>query len=273
MLPRWILGAGVFAAWACAMAWRVERDCLPRWRAESEATYRTALGRGLPKPSHFRLSYHGREVGELHDQTRYEPDGSIALRQRLRLDGAAILEAWPLLGGFAQRLGLELDRGLPVLVRFKLTLTPEYLIQGFDLRGTLGALPLRGHGVMGPDGMATVVSLGRVGEEQTRALRVPLDPAKPLSLGFSALGGIPDLPMGESWDLQVVNPLTQRVEVLRACVVGRERLKVGEGYVHARCIEVRQRLRMWVDRDGRVLRLQMMGLDVELVDEAPVPDD
>ena len=278
---RRLLGLGVLAAWVGAMAWRVERDCLPRWRAPQGEGYRAALRGRFPAPEHFRISCAGQPLGDLHRQVLREADGSIALKERLNLDGPALArvlqERWPLIGTLAG--GLDLGSGRPLRVSLKLSLTPEYRLRGFDLGGSLGSLPLRGGGTMSPAGLLKgTVDVGETGRERiSRAFAIQLDATRPVSLGDLPLGAARDVPVGGSWDLQVVNPFTGASQALRARVEAEEVLRVPGREVPVRRIAIRQsallEARVWVDRQGRVLRQSLLGFQADLWDEAAVPDD
>lgn len=259
-MPRWILGLAVLTAWAGAMAWRVERDCLPLWRIDDQTSYRAMLAGRLPRHERFRLSVRGREVGELATSASREPDGTVALRQHVTLDASALKLALPalaLLGG-----GLSLDG--PIVFKLKLSLSQSYLLTGFSLVGSLGSTPFRGGGIVGEKGLEGTISVGQVGRESVHLLSLPLDASKPLAMGLSPIDAAPDLPVGSTWDIRVLNPLSGRPETLHARVDGAETMVLMNRRVLARRIVVTHPFGMatvWVDREGRVLRQNMLGMD------------
>ena len=271
-MPRWILGLGVLTAWAGAMTWRVERDCLPRWREDDRTSYRGMLQGKLPRQDRFRLSLRGREVGDLATSASREPDGTIALRQQVELDASALRSALPalaFLGGAAALDG-------PIAFRLKLTLSPRYVLTGFSLVGSLGSTPFRGGGVVGPKGLEGTVGIGKVGQESVHLLSLPLDPTKPISMGLSPLDTAPDLPVGAAWDLSVLNPLTGKPEILHARVDGAETLVVKGRRSLARRIAITHpygTATVWVDREGRVLKQSMLGMEATRVEEGGTLED
>lgn len=271
-MPRWILGLVVLTAWAGAMTWRVERDLLPRWKEDDRTSYRGMLEGKLPRHDRFRLSFHGREVGDLATSATREPDGTVALRQQVELDPAALRTALPVLAFL--RKAAVLDG--PIAFRLKLTLSPRYVLTGFSLVGSLGSTPFRGGGVMGPKGLEGTVEIGKVGEESVHLLSLPLDPTKPISIGLSPLDAAPDLPIGATWDLGLLNPLTGRTETLRARVDGAETLVLGGRKILSRRIVITHdyaQATVWVDREGRVLKQSMLGMDaVRVEDVKPLED-
>ncbi|GEM_PF-5948862 len=257
---RRALGLAVLASWTAAMGWRVQRDCLPLWREQSRTTYRSALYGRLPWQETFRLSSSGKRVGVLDSQARWESDGTISLTHRLDLDqGLPGLGAW--------RVG-------SVHVRLALTLSKDYLLHSFTLDGALGSTPLRGSGTLGPKGMDCRLSLNRPGQGNDYRMLLPLDPAVPL-LSVASPVGMKDVPVGGEWDLEIFNPLAQRVERMRALLAARETVTVDGRPRQALRIEVRSPttplmglVTVWVEPgpEGRLLKQRMLGLEMERVE-------
>ncbi len=195
MPRRWLLGLLVLTCWAGSMAWRVRRDCLPLWKEEVRASYRSVLYGRLPWRERFRFVVQGAKVGTLDSEARWEADGTIGLRHRL-----ALAEGLPGLGAWMNG---------PVSVNLLLILSKRYLLQSFTLDGTLGDLPVRGSGTMGPKGMDSHLRLDRPGKGNSYALVLPLDPSRPLLLGSMSIGGIlPDVPVAGNgtWKASTPSP-------------------------------------------------------------------
>lgn len=263
MFPRWLLGAAVLATWGAAMGWRVQRDCLPRWREAAKASYRTELEGKLPLRERFSIGYRGRRVGELKREGQREMDGSILLRERITLEPEAILEAVPLL----KWLDTGLDpKGEPVRIVVAISITPEYRLSGFTLHGRVGAFPIDGSGEMEEGGMRVLLDLGGAGQGITRKAFLPLDPEKPMLMGVSGLGALPELAPGKRWETTLLNPFTGKTESIQAELVGVEPLTIGQRRLRARRIEIRHamgRMEVWVDDEGRLLRQRALGLELE----------
>ncbi len=266
---RRLLALAVLASFCASMAWRVQRDCLPRWREASKASYRSALRGKLPMKERFRLSAGGRPVGDLLTQADRRDDGTIAMKERLTLDAQALGEAWPFLSVLGSRLtGAEGG----VVLTTVLEVSPDYRLAGFTLDGRLGDLRVMGNGRMEPEGMRVMLNLGGAAGP-SQSLLVPMDPDRPILMGFSSLGVVPDLPLGSRWEIQVFNPLSMKPEVLEATLAGEDLLETGGRQVKARRIEIHHAfgdIRVWVDRESHVLRQTAFGLTLERVEgDAP----
>ncbi len=255
------------------MAWRVERDCLPRWREASRVSYRSMLQGRLPWHEAFRISSGEAPMGTLRSEARREPDGGVLLIHEVSLDLAALRDRLPFLSAVLSA-GPEPDPGKAVEVRLKMMLTSEYRLQGFSVDGKVGALPVHGHGEVRPEGLACAFWSTDLSESRTLVLPLE-DPSRPLPFGVSPLESVPDLPVGGTWDMQVVNPLTLAREVLKARVAAREGIVVGGRWTPSRRIEVEHpfggTVSAWVDERGRVLRQTVLGLTFERI-EGPGDD-
>lgn len=266
---RRLLALAVLASFGASMAWRVQRDCLPRWKEAAKASYRSALRGKLPMKERFVLSAGARTVGALLTSADRKDDGSIAMKEYLTLDPRALGEAWPFLSVLGSRLA-GAEGG--IVITTALEVSTDYRLAGFSLDGRLGDLRLRGTGRMEPEGMRVVLSLGgAAGPSQT--LLVPMDPDRPLLMGLSFLGVVPDLPPGSRWELQVLNPLSLKPETLEARFAGLDDLEIGGRKVSARLIEIHHAfgdIRVWVDAGSHVLRQTAFGLTLERVEDPGV---
>jgi hypothetical protein len=267
---RRLLALLVLASFAASMAWRVQRDCLPRWREASKTSYRSALRGKLPMKECFRLSAGGRTVGDLLTSADRKDDGSIAMKEVLKLDAQALVEAWPFLSVLGSRLtGAE---GAIVMTTV-IEVSTDYRLAGLSLDARLGDLRLRGTGRMEPGGMQVVLNLGGAAGFSQSVL-VPMDPDRPLLMGLSFLGVVPDLPLGSRWEIQVFNPLSLKSETLKAKLSGLDLLEMGGRKVSARLIEIRHRtfgdIRVWLDAESHVLRQTAFGLTMERVEDPGV---
>lgn len=266
MPARALLGTAVVAAWCGTMAWRVERDCLPRWREAAKASYRSGLAGQLPFAERFRIIASGRPLGTLRTSGDRLNDGSIGLLETVEIDGKALQASWPFLEQVAAG---RLDG--PLRFRLSLNVSPEYRLKGFELDGTVAGLPVNGSGAMSPEGMKVFLSIGGMREGSSQRMTVPIDPDLPVLMGFSAFSAVPDLAVGRRWEIRVLNPLSLRPETLVAEVEGTERFRIAGRDVEVRRIVIRHamgEMRAWIDPKGRPLRQEAFGVVLERVEDA-----
>lgn len=260
MFPRWAAGVAVLAAWGGAMAWRVDREVLPLLREAAKPSYKSFLQGKLPFRESFRVGFRGKDIGRLFRDARRLDDGSIVLGETLNLSPGPLLESLPLLRMAGLDLGDE-----PLRVQSNTFLSPDYRLTGFDLKGRLGTIPVKANGDMQKEGMRVLLDFGGASGMTHKAL-IPADPERPLLLGVSGLGSLPGLSPGGRWESSFLNPLTGKTETLRAEYAGEETITMGGEKVRARKVLVHHGMgeaRVWTDREGRLLRQEVLGLVLE----------
>jgi len=238
MLSR-LSGFVIVALWIAAMTWLVIHDVVPGWTAR-QRPHTLDVGRldgeGACRCQMGIFDNDGRRIGALWTVYTISPESirreDIVLMESLgsslpslRIDGTSLYTG----DGHLDELTIRLYAG--------------------DSREAL-----RLHGERFPAHFAFRLEMGAA---RLQTFKIPAAQADTLSDAFNPFAAMPDLQVGQTWRLQVFNPVSA---LLGACdrftpmlvkVTGRERILTVNGEKECHIVETHH-ARAWVDADGVV---------------------
>jgi hypothetical protein len=265
----------VIVFWMGMMGWLFERELLPRLvlgpppgfhdavadladDQETSTPVRWTVSGGTPFGSN-------EQTGTATTCVERRPDGSVLL------SGDVQLNRLPMLG-----LLEPADQPLALSASTRFYLDSTGCLRHFDIEASVqgidAPLVVRGR-VEGKKLHVTVAINGSLHEET-----LAYDPRGLVMNSFSPVGRMPNLRVGQAWNIPVVNPLTGRVDLVRAKVTGRELIPWGNHSAVAALVVTQTTgiagtvARTWVSSDGLVLR-QEVPLLLSTMTFERVPDD
>lgn len=258
-MPGWPARILIIAAWLVSSAWLVIRDVLPEYLVGEPPDWKRVVAATTEKPSRWLISVEDapgqlRVVGQAVSQSRPNADGSTVLESRVRLDAQGLLKRTPLAVAesteftFASSTHIS-PRGLLDLARADVhvrELGDEPVLNVQAIPATGGKLEIRFSSRLSP----------LLNFRQT----IVQDPRALVRGGLEPLDRLPGLRVGQSWSMQVLQPLTARPETIRSEVTAIERLFWNGNPVEAFVVMNKSSTfsaRTWVRRDGLVLRQEL----------------
>jgi hypothetical protein len=263
-MPRSWYTPLVVVFWCIATGWLVVDKILPTLRSRPPATYRAlhAVGGDYP-PVAWNVRWDDRPIGTAVSRSTLLPAGGLAV------DSALVLQRVPLADVVPPWLRAIVEQGLPAARQFVIDARGRTSI---DARGRLEGFRTT---VVLPDSGETFVVDGTVTEGTLRvtleagAFRYETSRPIPESLlladELAPHASLPGLSVGQRWTAPVFNPLRggSAAVALLDVHVERETMLYADGQpVTTRLVAFTDesapgappRLRLWVDRAGRVLR-------------------
>jgi len=260
-MPGWPARILILTAWAISTAWLVNRDVLPEYLVGDPPDWKrvVAAASTTDKPSRWLISVvdapdRQRVVGQATSQSRTNTDGSTVLESRVRLDAQGLLKGTVL--------------AVAESTEFAFTSSTRISPQGLlDLAHAevrvreLGDEPvLNVQAIPAPGGKLDVRFTSRLSPLLNFRQTLVQDPRSLVRGGLEPIDRLPGLRVGQSWSLQVLQPLTARPETIRSEVTGMERL-FWNGNPTETFIVVNKSstfsARTWVRRDGLVIRQEL----------------
>jgi len=270
MYSRWF-NVAVVLLWLSTMGWLLVEKVLPPLRLGDRPDYAAILGdEGKHAPIGWRLSINDQPVGWALSTTHIQPSGLSEIESLVHFDRLPLSEFVPL--GLRSLLGMVDGAALnqPMEAASTLAIDPLHRLSRFESSVRLGdgdeLVRLRGN-LEGSHADLTIHS----GDFLYRT-SVPVPPDALMSDAFSPQTRLPNLRTGQTWTAPSFSPLlppNSPVEIMHARVVGIEPLSF-QGEVEQVWLVVYQedegavlgqehdaRGRLWVRRDGTVLRQEM----------------
>ncbi len=280
----------VVLLWLATMSWLVSQKILPGLLRGEPPSYRSILEAGRHDPAigwdlairdrsadRARPKGEERRVGWALSTTEQLATDVTAIRSRVHFDQVPLDELTPgLLGGVRQLLGQSVDWG-PMDVESTVVIDPLGRLLSFDCIVEVDPL-LRKIKVQGTVEGANLKLSVRSGDFHHET-SVPLPSDALLGSAFSPWTHLPGLRRGQSWTVPVYNPLRPRqpVDMYQATVEYVEPL-----YWNGQTEEVwvvvyrgnpgsgpgreqQPRARLWVQRDGTVLKQEVAVLDATMI--------
>ncbi len=234
-----LTGLAIVVFWVVATGWLVWHDIVPAWTAQDppRVVARDWVER-YGKQSAFGIyDAFGRRVGGIW--TRYRSAGSTDREDEIYMD------AVPLVG--------------PTFVHIKSVFDIQGRLDEIDL-SVLGAWePIRIHGERYPSQFAFKIDAGTF----KKVFKIDASAAGTFSASFRPFDAMPDLAVGQSWRMQVFNPVAVVTGVgdefipMLVKVVGRDLIRI-EGELRDCLIVEAPNTKAWVERrSGIVLRQQI----------------
>lgn len=238
-----MMGLGIVLLWASAMSWLVWHDILPAWTAQEPPRVVAAdWVEKYGKNAQFGVfNQQGRRIGGVW--TRYHSGASTDREDDIYLTG------FPLLG--------------PSHINIDST---------FDLQGRLDEIDInirgfwdsiRIHGERFPTKFAFRIDAGPI----TRVFKIELSSVGTLSGAVLPFDAMPDLQVGQSWRLQVFNPIAavtgrgdQFIQML-ARVIGEEQILI-DGESKDCFIVQTPSVKAWVERGSGLVLIQEVTLPI-----------
>ena len=259
-MPHRLVCVTILVFWAVAAVSLFTRDLLPDLIVGPPPDLRTIARAGeTPGPTRWAILVDdgpglgsSRSVGQVDTETRRRKDGSVQFTSQAWLDSGNLLKRTP----FAQTAGgerIEIRSVIEVnpmgnLQHFRSSLRPigdvaELLVLEGRLRND--AIEVHARGPL------PALLWSRSFPYQARGV---------VNNTFGPLDRLPGLQVGQRWQSQVVNPLTNQVVTARVEVAGKEVLHWGQGPVTT--LEVVTHVgpltaRTWVRPDGLVLKQEV----------------
>jgi hypothetical protein len=278
MNSRWY-NTAVVALWLATMSWLAVKKVLPPLLVGEPPSYRQVIeAQNRDPPVGWRVLWKGKQLGWALTDTKLQPSGLTEVHGRVHFDTfpiGAVTPVWlqPFLGLVKKPVEqLHLDASSEILIdtfgrllRFDSAMRLPPLIDKITMRGIVdgGQLEL-------------VVSL----PTQTFSHEVPLPPNALLADALSPQSRLPGLHVGQTWSVPVFNPLwpsKSPVEVISAKVEKVEAILWNGSREDAWLVVYRHESgtsggekqnvqgKLWVRRDGAVLRQEAMLFDSPIV--------
>ena len=278
MNSRWY-NTAVVILWLATMSWLVTKKVLPPLRGGEPPSYRQVIeAQNRDPPVGWRVLWKGKQLGWALTDTKSQPTGMTEVHGRVHLDTfpiGAVTPVWlqpflTLVRKPVEQLHLDARSEMLIdtlgrLLRFDSTVQLAPLIDKITMRGTVegGQLEL-------------VVSSGN----QSGSSEVFLPPKALLADALTPQTRLPGLHVGQTWSVPVVNPLwpsKSRIEIISAKVEKAETILWNGVREDAWLVVYRRdsgtgggdeqnvQGRLWVRRDGAVLRQEAMLFDSPIV--------
>ncbi len=249
-------GLVIVPLWLLAMGWLFVHDIRPRWATSDPPTVKPAdwLHQDSPRAEYVISGPLGR-IGALW--TTYLID-----EQSVRRDDLIWID----------RLPFDLT---PIRVDVNSVFTNEGVLDEFTVRleTHLTRTPLKLHGERFHADFSFTLEHG----PSVSAFKIPLSEAGMLSGAFSPFNRFHELHVGQTWRMQVFNPLAAVMNLgpkfipLVVAVTGEERLRTSFWEGNCRIVEA-GKVRAWVDAGGEIQRQQIDLPVLGLVTMDRMPD-
>lgn len=286
MTSRWSIIATILF-WLTSMAWLVQQKVLPSLLVGEPPNYRKILDAHPEQVTlvRWRLSVNDKPVGTSESSTHKRPDGITEIVSSTRIDRAPLQELTPAGFGNLVRLMGEsdlLERGFAFAA--ETTIEVDALGRPSSLRAKATIGPPRKPGPVAETRTEFLtIDLSGIVQGNTLKLRVKSgEAAYSTSIGLpddslfgdmlSPQGMLPDLRVGQRWTFPTYNPIRppdRAVEILEAAVVSKGSIAWQGERRPVLIVEIRNvagvgltsgettRGRMWVDKNGLVLKQEM----------------
>lgn len=283
MLPRRLGSAIIVLAWLCAMTWLITTKIIPSYRAPAERGYRDLLSQLDEEEisARWRIIWDGQAIGEADYQVQRQHDGGAMLRSKVdfrQLPVAQLMESF--LGGMVhlmpadvrKEMNVKLDATVDTVVHFD---AYNHLMDVEASAGLTGSPPMITIRGTQTNGVLRVHSRMTGEDRSVRGMSYVTEiPMEADGFQIDALAPVPRLQrlqVGQSWHQRTLRPLSAatRWETVRAEVVSWDEIE-WDGRLQgayrvefetetAGSLSVTQRPvgKMWVLRDGRVVRQQL----------------
>lgn len=261
--------------WLGMMGWLGERELLPRLVLGPPPGYEGVIAEvgaddELPPPVQWAVSgssapYGSSErIGTATTSIERRPNDVMVLTCDVELDKL------PMLG-----LLETVDQPLALSAHSHLFVSPDGRLRHFDVTAMVKGIdaPLVVNGRVQGQQLHVTVDLKGTRHEQTLAY----EPRGLVMNSFSPVARMPNLRVGQAWNIPVVNPLTGSVDLVRAKVTGRELIAWGEHPIAALVVTQTTGIagteaRTWVRGDGLVIR-QEVPLLLSTMTFERIPDE
>ncbi len=278
MNSRWY-NTAVVVLWLATMSWLVAKKVLPPLLVGEPPSYRQVIeAQNRDPPVGWRVLWKGKQLGWALTDTKVQPSGLTEVHGRVHFDTfpiGAVTPVWlqpflTLVRKPVEQLHLDARSEMLIdtlgrLLRFDSAVQLAPLIDKITMRGTVegGQLEL-------------VVSSGN----QSVSYEVLLPPKALLADALTPQTRLPGLHVGQTWSVPVVNPLwpsKSRIEIISAKVEKSESILWNGARENAWLVVYRRdsgtgaadeqnvQGRLWVRRDGAVLRQEAMLFDSPIV--------
>lgn len=277
MYSRWF-NILVLMLWLSTMGWLVHEKVLPPLRVGEPPDYRTIVAARDNAPVGWRLSVDGQSVGWALSTTERQPNGLTEIRNLVHFDRVPLQQLTPGWIKALVRLGDDPAFEQPMEAESVLWIDPLGRLSRFDSKVRLNGDPqefIRLKGVI--EGKQAEVSLNSGSFVYTTEVSVPRDAL--MSDVFSPQTKLPHLRQGQSWSAPAFSPLrppNSPMEILHATVEGLEPVSYDNRLEQVWLVVYRAdsgaelgtednaRGRMWVRRDGTVIRQEMALFESKL---------
>ncbi|MDQ7780318.1 MAG: hypothetical protein RDV41_11535 [Planctomycetota bacterium] len=244
---RIVLGISIVIFWAAMTATFFEEHILPDIELQAELCYRTALVKQLKADEYtMKILFLNQKVGESRTSIEPSNDGGCSISNVTQM-------AFPELGD-AGTMSMEMVSRLDSSFRLRsVTMTVKSAIMNARIVGTASQNSLR---------------LTFRTQDGTTDADIPLTGHETLSDGLSPFINMPHLAVGKEWDIFMIDPLTLTSCRRRARVEEMETIQWRgedcETFLVTLEVSKTQKIRAWIDREGRVLREEIgPGLALE----------
>ncbi len=286
MYSRWY-SVMVVGLWLAAMSWLVIEKVLPRLLIGEPPSYRTIrAAQKRESPVGWSMDFNGRRLGWALSTTSPGPNGVTEIRSRVHFDHLPLEELAPPWLRTLLKMTQRPIAPIKMDVQSTLTVDPLDRLQRFEslvrLDPLKDAIVLRG--VLDGTKLTLTVTAGGLPSKKTD-FYLPSDVL--VGDALSPQTQLPGLRQGQSWTVPVYSPLRplgSPLEILQATVERKDSI-TWDGHTEQTWLVVYRRDsgfsfnhgknargKLWVRRDGTVLRQEVMILDatmtfVRLADE------
>ena len=236
-----LTGFFIVPIWMAAMGWLIRHDVWPRWAANEPPVLRSSFWtKGTATKEQYTIEGSFGPIGSIW--TNYLIDeGSI------RRDDVVWIENLP----------LDL---VPLRIEVTSVFTAEGLLDEFTVRleNRHTPNPIKLHGERFHADFSFTLEAGPA----FSAFKIPLSEASLITGAFSPFARFSELRVGQSWRMQVYNPLAAITNLggkfipLLVSVSGEERIRTPEWEGNCLMIEAGH-VRAWVDAEGQVQRQEI----------------
>ncbi|MFM8283178.1 MAG: hypothetical protein ACKOCW_06425 [Planctomycetaceae bacterium] len=263
-MPRSLFTPLVVVFWCLATGWLVADKILPTFRSRPPTGAHIAVADdGTVPPVAWTVAWDERPVGTAVSEAHRPPEGGLVIDSRMKLRRLPLTDLVP------PWLAAVVRQTLPDGLQISLEATTRFSVDDAGKpRGFVSTIDL-------PESGETISVTGRVADGTihvtvaSRGLRYetsrPLPDTLLLADELSPHASLPGLVVGQRWTAPVFSPLRpgqSSIELLEAHVERETLLFDDDEPVTARIVSYRDggagdrppRLRLWVDRAGRVLR-------------------
>jgi hypothetical protein len=276
MYSRWYSLAVVFL-WLLAMSWLVIGKLVPDWTIGEPPDYgRVIEAQKREGVVGWRMACNDEPLGWALSQTVALPNDLAEIESHVHFADLRTLSRKSLLGGALRQL-IPGDEAVSVDARTLVRIDSLDKLLDFDTslwQGNERLIRLRGRVDGGK--LHLTFSAGSYFKPVEHSISLP--PGALMSDAFSPQSQLPELRVGQTWTVPVANPLlpTQPMEILHAEVIASEPYVWGDETVQVWLVEYRSepgyaaatdrapRGRLWVARDGTVLKQEASLLDATL---------
>jgi hypothetical protein len=271
-MHRWWFNLAVVMLWLATMSWLVKEKVLPPLTVGEPPTYsRIIEAQKHGSPVAWQLLLNRRPIGWALSDTQRQPSGLVEIHGRVHFSDLPleeVMSAWT--RTFSRLIAHPIGK-LRMDARSVLTIDPLGRLVGFDSAVQLHPLDevLRVRGTM--DGQHLQLTIGTGGASFASEAFLPSDAL--LSDALSPQTRLPGLRVGQKWTVPVYSPLwpaKNPLEIIHAEVENLETLFWNGVMEDCWLVVYRSesnsgangnqepRGRLWVRRDGTVLRQQVL---------------